>query len=127
MKQLVIVNPDGSLEGLEHKKGKGVNLKQLGKAKVERVTLIKFSESLQMWFIEWTDAVLKKDNSFSKVWDVSFIDSLGVDVTEYGGEVISTCNYHGDSIAFEDYDDAVKLEVATIQELQRSGRSKEVF
>lgn len=55
MQQIVTINPDGSIDGLETKTG--LDLKQFGRAEVKRVSLI-----------EW------QDDDHGRGWYVLFID-----------------------------------------------------
>jgi hypothetical protein len=123
-KQVITVKPDGSLFSLQHKKGQGVDLRQFGHAKVERVTLIEWSEHHQKWFIRWKSEDVLLDGLS---WDFDTFQSAEVDYTAFAGEAIPEAEHDffsvGDRIVyFADYEDAVRAEVAVIQNLQRSGQ-----
>lgn len=105
-KQLITVRPDGSLFGLKHKKGRGVDLTKFGKAKVKRVTLIEWDEDYQEWYIKWIDT--------AKRWTTKFImDSVLPESKLPGGEKTAY---------FKDYDEAVDIEISVVQSLTK-GRS----
>ena len=105
-KQLITVRPDGSLFGLKHKKGRGVDLTKFGKAKVKRVTLIEWDEDYQEWYIRWADS--------DERWTTKFImDSVLPHTKLPEGEEIAY---------FEDYDDAVETEILVIQSLTKGRR-----
>jgi len=54
MRQVITVGPDGSIEGLQHKKGQGVDLRALGdKARIERASEVMWSDDAQAWYVEF--------------------------------------------------------------------------
>lgn len=119
-KQVITILPDGRMQGLDHKR-KGLDLRQFGKAKTERVTLIEWEETRQRWFIVWTDRVYFPPQNWTRQtfadagvstdpWPVQF-DSLAMDETVF----------------FVDYEDAVAAEVAVIQAMQLKGDTVGVF
>ena len=113
-RQIISIGPDGSLVGLDHKK-KGLDLRQFGKAKTERATLIEWDENRQKWFVNWNDG---------PTWTVSLFRDLNVCFFEYKGELVPTSydmNDHERVVYFEDYEDAVSAEVAVIQAMQLNG------
>lgn len=119
-KQIITVGPDGSLFGLLHKRGQGINILSLGHAKVERVTLIELCEERQAWFIKATKAT----HEGPICWTPAFIRASGVDPDTLEGRVFPKARGTlGDTVAyFSDYEDAVAAEVAVIQALQVAGR-----
>ncbi len=107
-RQLITVRPDGSLFGLQHKKGKGVDLTKLGRASVKRVTMIEWDEDVQQWYIRWIDS--------DDPWTVRFmLDSLLPDKDKQNPLAGNWTAY------FEDYDLAVKAEVDVVQSLTKKG------
>lgn len=56
MEQVISIGPDGSISGLERRGSNVVDLKQFGRAKIERVSEILFDEGRQRWYIQTTMA-----------------------------------------------------------------------
>lgn len=118
-KQVITVSLDGKLSGLDHK-SKGLDLRQFGKAKIERATLIEYSQEYDGWFIDWFDCVrmnlcwtrktFADANISTDKWEVKF-RSLGPREVVY----------------FQHYEDAVEAEVAVIQSMQLSGDTDNLF
>tara|TARA_R110000772_G_scaffold156776_1_gene268013 strand:+ start:790 stop:1128 length:339 start_codon:yes stop_codon:yes gene_type:complete len=104
MKQLITIKPDGSLFGLDHKQ-KGLQLKKLGAAKTKRATLIEFNEERQQWFIYWA-------NDWQSPWTISVVEESGCQS--------DSVDKHG-TLYWNEYEDAVDVEVAVIQGLQTAG------
>lgn len=115
--QVITIKPDGSLCGLDHKK-KGLDLRQFGKARIERVTLIEWDENEQGWEVFRT-----APNTLSKPWGAGLARELGVDPEKLLGRVLE-CK---ERVLFQEYEDAVKFEVALIQAMQVSGKGDQVF
>lgn len=109
--QIITIAPDGSVSGLDHKK-KGVDLRKLGKAKIRRATLIEWDERKQAWFIRWEG---REDN---REWTLPLFLNCHLLCSSFNGQA-----YHSSGVVyFEEYEDAVKAEVAVIQSLQKSGK-----
>ena len=114
MKQVITINPDGSCFSLQHKKGKGLDLRKLGKPRISRVTNIEFNDKSQQWYITWKND--KLDTEFNKrqgTWGADLFTKVGIYFKSLNG-------IHGflSTVMFDDYDDAVKAEIAVIQEMQ---------
>jgi hypothetical protein len=103
-KQLIVIGQDGSMSGLDHKTY-GVDLKQFGLADVERLTLIEWDSEEAGWFIRWHGKY-----GHSK-W-------LASDCLDIGKTIKLTPD---GVVLFKSYQDAIDVEVATIQQLQKSG------
>lgn len=103
--QKVFIKKDGTIEGLQVKKGKGIDLRQFGKAKIERASEIVWNEKLQKWFIKVLVGRFKNrvltTGMFSTYTKSNDISSL-VDKEMY----------------FEDYEDAVKKEIAFLDSVR---------
>lgn len=110
--QIITIKPDGTIEGLQRKKGEGVDLRKLGHAKIRRASEIVWEEDEQMWFIR----VLTPDQYPTVVlWaemreaDIPVLpDRIEdcVEVSATDGSFINGIPY------FAEYDDAVKAEIA---------------
>jgi hypothetical protein len=124
-KQLITISPDGSLVGLDHKR-KGLNLRQFGKAKTERATMIEWDEDNQGWFIFWTSPSMPTDRWSSELLFDGYLgvvsNGLGSVILPINGKAID-CREIENALYFDDYEDAVEVEVALIQSMQREGLS----
>ena len=116
--QVISIAPDGSLHGLQHKKGKGVDLRQFGHAKIRRATLIEWQQDVQAWIVQYQEPIPGTPESIPRSWGQEMAKECGVDPEEFGGR----CCEFTDQIFFEDYDNAVLFEVAIFQKLQTSGK-----
>lgn len=95
--QKIFINIDGSVEGLQMKKNKGIDLREFGKAKIERASEILFNEDTQKWYIEILvgafEGLILTKNVFSE-----FCHHINVSTSEH-------------ILYFDDYDTAVAHEV----------------
>lgn len=111
MRQVITIAPDGSIHSLQHKRGQGLDLKQFGKARIKRATLITHNEDRQQWFIHWPD-------SESGFWSPEVFEEAQVPFAEFNGVRASD----DAPVFFDEYEDAVKAEIAVIQSKQLTGR-----
>jgi len=115
--QVITIRPDGSLFGLQHKRGKGVDLRGFGHAEIKRVTLIVWDAKSQHWYIRFNDErVDGRINKGQGTWGTDLFHAAGVNYHDYRGTrgFLST-------ILFRDYEDAVDAEIAVVQSLQKCG------
>lgn len=113
MKQVIKITPDGAMHGLQKKPGQGIDLTQFGKARIERVTDIKFDPEEQKWFITFLRGELK-----GKILDHSLYSEVtGNSVEDLAGVVIH----------FENYDLAVNFEVKFLDAARAQGLYPELF
>lgn len=115
MQQVITILPDGSLFGLQHKQGQGVDLRQFGKADIKRATLIEWEANIQKWYIRWAD-------SEQGIWSEDTFSNADVDPEDFGGSLRRDSLLGDDSsLYFAEYEDAVAAEIAVIQSLQLTG------
>ena len=126
MKQIITIQPDGTIVGLEHKK-KGLNLRQFGKADIKRLTLIEWCDHFQMWHIQWTEDHKAAATHPSLCWCKSQFAGAGVSWEDHAGLAVEDDGTPDCTIYFEHYEDAVGAEVAVIQAMQESGQASEIF
>ncbi|QSY98675.1 hypothetical protein J2J97_31895 (plasmid) [Rhizobium bangladeshense] len=112
MKQVISIGADGQISGLQRKPGQGVDLRQFGQAEIKRVSEIEFNEPTQKWFVH----VLRGPWAGIKVARGHFMDHLGA--IPDGGAV----NEDTLIVEFEDYDMAVKAEIAILDALRLKGQ-----
>ena len=119
-KQLITIGPGGAISGLQFKK-KGVNLQAMGKAHTSRITDIEWQEEKQMWAIRLLQGGMKGEllciGSFAKATMARLPPS-----PKRGHITLSEQGPEDTPFLFSDYDDAVDLEVFTIQEATLEGR-----
>jgi hypothetical protein len=118
--QVITVRPDGSIFGLQHKRGQGIDLRQFGHAEVKRATIIEWDQHKQEWFIRWVseDALLD-----GLSWDYDTFKNAQVNYEDFQGQAVAELSDdEGDFVVyFQDYEDAVAAEVAVIQAMQVAG------
>lgn len=130
MTQIITIKPDGSVVGLKHGKGRGVDLRKLGAVQISRVTLIEWDEQRQKWGIRWNgrlqNAVWTRDHLRTVChlevpvwppgqdrWNLVPCGVMGI-----VGAVVAD-DLGGSPIYFDEYETAVQAEVAVIQHFQR--------
>jgi hypothetical protein len=118
--QVITVRPDGSIFGLQHKRGQGIDLRKFGHAEVKRATIIEWDQHNQEWFIRWVseDALLH-----GLSWDYDTFKNAQVNYEDFQGQAVAELSDdEGDFVVyFQDYEDAVAAEVAVIQAMQVAG------
>lgn len=118
MQQVITVQPDGTMSGLQRKKGQGLDLRQFGHANIERVSEISWDVRRQRWYVE-----VLGHHSFSGVLTAQCFHAAGVEVPETtcAEDVSVFSDAPCELLTFEDYDDAVKAEVAYLDALRVRG------
>lgn len=109
--QLLTVRPDGSLVGLDFKRG-GFNPAPLGARSIVRSTDIAFNEGHQKYFCKFLEGP----------WNGQ---ALTVDhAVEIGADCLNGSETFGEdrTLYFTDYEDAVAAEVKFIQAARRKGK-----
>ena len=123
-KQVVTVGPTGSLSGLQLK-GRGVDLRKFGHAQIKRISEIVWIDNYQAWCVKPKRGVLK-DLLLSSL---NVINTAGIGFSEVGS-LLMECNakrpFWGTRplpFRFDEYEEAVKFEVAFIQWCMLNGKS----
>lgn len=127
--QVISFHPDGSVSGLQHKPGVGIDLRSFGRAKIVRASEIVWNEMEQGWSIRIVDA---PGLEFLKNQDVTFnwliaAGDRAVDTFRAlykAGNVISGSPHEDEGnhpVIVRDYDQAVMLEVAFLDGLRVKG------
>lgn len=124
--QIISIAPDGTIYGLDFK-SKGVSLRDFGKAQIERITSIEWSDERQAWFVAWVHDRHEIDNK--AVWRFDLFQIAEVDATSFGGFWHSEANDEDvfasdlDPVTyFDSYESANAAEVAVIQSLRLRGK-----
>lgn len=131
-RQVITIAPDGSMSGLQRKPGQGIDLRQFGKADIKRASLIEWDEDAQMWFIDVLQDAGKGKVNLAKIKAAFEVDDQGAinKVAEITGrDTAHTRSAYFDCpsddehilFVFDDYDDAVKVEVAYLDALRLRG------
>lgn len=114
MKQVITIGTDGSISGLQHKKGKGVDLRQFGRAEIERASHIVWDDMAQLWTIEVLTGPHAGKWITAKLWE----EATGV---PHRAELVDPTQGADSRLGFFDYDDAVAVEVDFLNSLRRVG------
>lgn len=138
MRQVITIAPDGAMSGLQRKPGQGIDLTKFGKASITRASLIEWDEQFQRWFIDVQQDAGKGDVSMPL-----FRDAVGPDLSEFGRmqlalemlnrlcpagwqseiEIDETTGLCSRSrLMFQDYDNAVQVEIAYLDALRLAGK-----
>lgn len=121
--QVISIAPDGSIHGLRPKKGKGIDLRQFGRADTQRVTTIEFDPETQRYYIEWTQHG-EKVSGFSGKWDGNLFKHARVDPTQWPvflNENDPNAERWSSPLYFDEYEDANAAEVEVFTALQKAG------
>lgn len=110
--QVITVQPDGTISGLQRKTGKGVDLRQFGQARIERVSEITWDEDRQRWTINVISGPMVGTLLGWATWRGAGFTSIPKGCKVRTGSGLMT---------FEDYDDAVATEVAYLDMLRKRG------
>lgn len=123
MRQVISIDPSGAILSLKHKRGEGVDLRSIAhEVSIKRATLIEWDEARQAWEIVWCDGI-GPDGYRGAKWTEDLFRRTGVDYSSLGGHPPADGSQ---AVAFDDYEDAVRAEVAVIQSLQRQGCVREL-
>jgi len=113
--QVISVAPDGTVSGLQRKPGQGLDLRQFGKADIQRASLIEWAEDVQAWFIDVLQDAGRGPVSYRR-----WIEAVGTVEPE---GFVGAANYVDDRpMLFAEYDDAVKAEIAYLDALRLQGQ-----
>lgn len=113
-KQVISIAPDGSVSGLQ-RKGQWFDLRTLGKAKIDRVSDILWSEEKQAWFVKFLNLTCGGSVlnllTYQNYYDAYFGDEPNL---KEPSEVLY----------FKEYEDAVKVEIQVLDYLKMKGGLK---
>lgn len=128
MQQVITIAKDGTISGLQHKKGKGIDLRQFGHAEIERASEIEWNEVAQCWHVvplsenvvRW---MLGRSDTRATMKLSHWTRTVGTAAPEGSCPVPMMPRPAGNDcwLGFDDYEDAVKAEVAFLNALRRRG------
>lgn len=110
--QLISILPDGSMVGLQMKPGKGVDLRQFGKADIERSSLIEWDAEEQGWYV----LILNYRHPDGRVAAVVLDRDLFNELTILPRH--RTVRESDNAMIYDEYDDAVLCEIEAVQSLR---------
>lgn len=114
MQQIITIAPNGIMSGLQVKKGRGVDLRQFGPAKIERASEIVFNDRYQAWSV----LLLKAGGrGHALVTEALYHEATGLQGWPEGCQELTA----GGHLLFGDYDDAVQAEIAVLDGLRLKG------
>ena len=125
--QVVTIHPGGGISGLQRKRGRGLDLRQFGHAKIERVSEIIWYEPLQCWRVNVLD--LDACRWMARACSMRY-PSPGISLNRYhwvaavadeDPDGTATDTARAVPLKFHDYDDAVAAEVAFLDALRIRG------
>ena len=121
MPQVITIDPLGNIETLKRKPGKGLDIAPLVKRQaIKRISLIEWSEEKQKWFIQFQLGTLR-----NKVLTDDLVLSLTGDELPY--ELREDMKgIHAGTLYWDDYDDAVAVEVHVIEQARKHGNGHRV-
>lgn len=119
VKQVITISPEGVISGLQMKKGKGIDLRQFGDApKIERATEVLPTDDGKRWFVKILTGPMAG-------WEITADDMCSVadqlDKICINGGYTFADEYPDARVEFDDYDDAVRAEVAVLNEARLHG------
>lgn len=103
--QVVTIEPNGRISGLQTKPGKGFDLRSLGKAKIERASEVLFCEDKQQWYVE-----IRKGRYSGKRITYPMLSAVTNTTLKFTAS--------DPTVYFNEYDDAVKGEIALLDHIR---------
>lgn len=113
-KQVVTIHPDGTMSGLQRKAGQGLDLRQFGPVDIERASQIVWSAERQAWFIELQMRPFTGQQVSATLWALA-------GYTVWPEEAHAPSTHPDDPMLFDDYDDAVRVEIRLLDGLRVRG------
>lgn len=112
-KQVITIEQDGSISGLQRKPGQGMDLRQFGKAQIVRASEIVWDEAVQHWFVDVLQEAGKGPLTTTK-WREAGLPAFPVG---------ANCGLEaGSTYYFKEYDEAVAAEIAYLDALRLTGK-----
>lgn len=114
--QVITFRPDGSIDGLQFK-GKGIDLRRFGSAKITRTTDILFDEASQKWTIKFLHGTCTGQTA--AVWHAQRFECM-IEL-EAMFRPLRSDEPRDTVLAFEEYEQAVAVEVLLLQAARKAG------
>ena len=110
-KQLLTILPGGSMVSLRAPGGKGLDLRNFGPVNVVRSSLVEWDDAAQGWYVR-----LLRGAMFNEVISLNVLSRAGVSCPD--GAFLYGKGGKDGPLFHEEYEDAVAMEVLTIQGLR---------
>lgn len=127
--QVITIGADGSMSGLQRKPGQGLDLRQFGRAHIERASEIVWDEMAQRWQVSIFSGRVFNENGLQltgtylthRMWLAGARLNPNT-LAEIGGEMGGDERNDPDApVDFQDYDAAVRAEIAYLDALRLAG------
>lgn len=119
MKQVVSIATDGTISTLQHKGGKGLDLRTLGVVDIQRASEVRWNEDEQAWYVVFCIGAGNYANwvlsTYFLLSDENYDDLFQVDTLSFRVHDISGI------LLFREYEDAVVAEIAVLDRLRLRG------
>lgn len=117
-KQVITIDTNGNISGLQVKPGRGVDLQRMArdvgsKAQTERVSEIAWDETEQAWFVFPIRGFFKNQSITRDTWEA---------YCPFPPEGLTRVQHPTNVLLFEDYEMAVKAEVKILDAAREMGR-----
>jgi hypothetical protein len=111
MAQVVTISPDGSISCLQAKPGKGADFRKLGRAEISRASEVLWDQDEQAWYVQ-----IVRGRYNGAVISTLTMAEIGLDRLP-----VSPRQPVGTGLPYfwEDYDDAVKGEIAFLDHVRK--------
>lgn len=121
--QVITIDPYGAISGLQRKRGQGVDLRAFGPVDIHRASEIVWYPRPQQWCVHLLvpDAALhvaRNDDGDVVLTREAYERVTGLE----GPDVEFATDDETGRLEFEDYDDAVKVEVEVLDALRLQGK-----
>lgn len=102
--QVIFIDEIGGVSSLDFK-GRGIDLRQLGEARIERTTEILWNQGAQKWYIKYLTG--RKSGTLATVGDWTLFGNGSAVIFGEDGELL-----------FDEYDEAVQHEIVLVQAMR---------
>jgi hypothetical protein len=109
--QVITIGPAGELSGLQVKPGKGLDLRQFGKARIERASEIEWNDDHQAWTVRITKGLFK-----DRFITHDLCEEIGFQCNR--ADLFYYCGPPEDHLIMAEYDEAVRVEIAVLDHIR---------
>jgi hypothetical protein len=113
MKQVLAIDAAGGIAGLQAKSGRGIDLRKMGHAKIDRVSDIRWDEKHQSWYVDILHGTDAGPLTLVKMNEVGLL-LVPTKGTRYG------------ILLWDEYEDAVAGEIAYVNACLLSGEQSRI-
>lgn len=109
----ISVEANGAVSGLQSKPGQGFDLRQLGKAEIQRASEVLWDQEHQQWFVQ-----IVRGKYAGQIIGHALCELVGF--KRYGIGIRYMCGAPDNRLVVEDYDEAVRLEIMVLDHIRRT-------